>query len=131
MCTWWLNWKKLWKIKNRKSCPANCGLHHIHETSPPWHTVAENLLCILVLLANNNTDWWTHTYCIKRKQLYYVLQLYQLLSENHYALLSALFLLHRSMNQGLFEKHLCNQTTHYEKYRWFLLHKATPSCATT
>jgi len=29
--------------------------------------------------------------------------------------------LHSRTNQQLFEKHLCNQSHHYEKYRWFLL----------
>jgi len=35
----------------------------------------------------------------------------------HYGSLSAMFtLLHSSMNQGLFEKYICNQSSHYEKY---------------
>jgi len=37
--------------------------------------------------------------------------------------LSAMFnLLHSSMNQELFEEHLCNQGSYYEKYRQFPLH---------
>ena len=28
-------------------------------------------------------------------------------------------------NQELFEKHLCNQSSHYEKYRQFPLHRET------
>jgi len=37
--------------------------------------------------------------------------------------LSSMFnLLHSSTNQELFQKHLCNQSSHYEKYAQFLLH---------
>ena len=31
--------------------------------------------------------------------------------------------LYRSTNQKLFEKYLCNQSSKYEKYGWFLLYK--------
>ena len=37
--------------------------------------------------------------------------------------------LHSSTNQQLFEKHLCNQSSHYEKYRRFP-YEGKPSCAT-
>ena len=40
--------------------------------------------------------------------------------------------LHTNMNYDLVEKHLCNQGSHYEKYRQFpLLMQRKPSCATT
>ena len=46
--------------------------------------------------------------------------------------LSAMFdLLHSSMNQELFEKHLCNKSSHYEKYRQFLVTQKKPSRETT
>ena len=38
--------------------------------------------------------------------------------------------LHSSTNQELFEKHLCNQNSHYEKYGRFR-YKGKPSRATT
>ena len=42
----------------------------------------------------------------------------------HHALLSAMFnLLHSYTNWKLFEKHLCNQSSHFEQCRWFLLYK--------
>jgi len=42
-----------------------------------------------------------------------------IISENHYSSLSAMFiLLHSSMNQELFEKYICSQSGHYEKYGW-------------
>ena len=57
---------------------------------------------------------------------------YQLLSEklsNHYASLSAMFnLLHRITNQELFEKHLYNQSSHYEKYGRFPLQREVITC---
>jgi len=37
------------------------------------------------------------------------------------SLLTILNLLHTNMNQGLVEKHLCNQGSHYEKYGRFPL----------
>ena len=40
-------------------------------------------------------------------------------------------LLHSSMNQELFEKHLCNKSSHYEKYGRFLFMQRKPSRATT
>jgi len=53
----------------------------------------------------------------------------QFSSENrsiHCPSLSSMFnLLHNSMNQKLFEKHLCNQGSHYEKYRQFSLRKGS------
>ena len=36
--------------------------------------------------------------------------------------------LHSSMNQELFEKHLCNQNSHYEKYGQFLLQREAIMC---
>jgi len=36
--------------------------------------------------------------------------------------------LHSSINQKLFEKQLCNQSSHYEKYRQFPLHKGAITC---
>ena len=37
----------------------------------------------------------------------------------HYGSLSDMFtLLHSSMNQELFKKYVCNQSSHYEKYGW-------------
>ena len=36
-----------------------------------------------------------------------------------------------SMNQEVFEKHLCIKTSHYEKYGWFLVTHRKPSRATT
>jgi len=46
--------------------------------------------------------------------------------------LSAMFdSLHSSTNQELFEKHLCNKSSHYEKYRRFLVMQRKPSRATT
>jgi len=40
----------------------------------------------------------------------------------HCPSLSAVFdLLHSSTNQELFEKHLCNKSSHYEKYGWFFV----------
>jgi len=35
------------------------------------------------------------------------------------------------MNQEVFEKHLCNKSSHYEKYGQFPLHKGSQSHATT
>ena len=44
----------------------------------------------------------------------------------HYTSLTAIFnLLRSSMNPELLEKYLCSQRSHYEKYRWFLLHKGS------
>ena len=44
----------------------------------------------------------------------------------HFPSLSAMFnLLHSSTNQEVFEKHLCNQGSHYEKYGRFLLCKGS------
>jgi len=40
-------------------------------------------------------------------------------------------LLHSSKSQELFEKHLCNKSSHYEKYGQFLVMQRKPSCATT
>ena len=40
-----------------------------------------------------------------------------------YPLLFVVSPLHSSTNQELFKKHLCNQSTHYEKYRRFPLQK--------
>ena len=37
-------------------------------------------------------------------------------------------LLHSSMNQELFEKHLCNQNSHYEKYGRFPLRREAIMC---
>jgi len=49
----------------------------------------------------------------------------------HCSSLSAMFnSLHISTNQELFEKHLCNKSSHYEKYGWFLLMQRKPSRAT-
>jgi len=51
---------------------------------------------------------------------------------NHYPSLSSMFdSLHSSMNQEVFEKHLCNKSSHYEKYRQFLITQWKPSHATT
>jgi len=36
--------------------------------------------------------------------------------------------LHSRTNQELFEKYLCNQSSHYEKYGWFLLRKEANMC---
>ena len=41
------------------------------------------------------------------------------------SLSATLNLLHCSMNQELFEEHLCNQGSHYEKYGRFLLRKGS------
>jgi len=41
------------------------------------------------------------------------------------------YLLHSSTNQELFEKHLCNKSSHYEKYGRFLVTQRKPSHATT
>jgi len=46
----------------------------------------------------------------------------------NYPSLSAVFnSLHSSMNQELFEKHLCNKSSHYEKYGRFLVMQRKPS----
>ena len=46
-----------------------------------------------------------------------------------YSLLLAMFdPLHSSMNQKLFYKHLCNRSSHYEKYRWYLLRREAITC---
>jgi len=60
----------------------------------------------------------------------------QLLCEKwsiHYASLSTIFnSLHSSINRDLVEKHLCNPSSYYEKYGWFLLHmQRKPSRVTT
>jgi len=48
------------------------------------------------------------------------------------SLLSAMFdSLHSSTNQEVFEKHLCNKSSHYEKCGWFLVMQRKPSRATT
>ena len=39
--------------------------------------------------------------------------------------------LHSSTNQELFEKHVCDQSSHYEKYGRFLVTQRKPSRATT
>ena len=50
----------------------------------------------------------------------------------HCPSLSAMFdLLHSSMNQEVFEKHLCIKSSHYEKYWRFLITQRKPSHATT
>ena len=52
----------------------------------------------------------------------------------HYVSLSTIFnLLHSNTNWDLIKKHLYNQGSHYEKYRWFPLHMQgrKPSRATT
>jgi len=50
----------------------------------------------------------------------------------HYPSLSAVFdSLHSSTNQELFEKHLCNKSSCYEKYGRFLVMQRKPSRATT
>jgi len=50
----------------------------------------------------------------------------------HCPSLSAMFdLLDGSTNQEVFEKHLCRKSSHYEKYRRFLITQRKPSCATT
>ena len=47
----------------------------------------------------------------------------------HYSSLSAIFnLLHSSTNRELFEKHLCNQNSHYEKCERFLLRREAITC---
>ena len=44
----------------------------------------------------------------------------------HFPSLSAMFnSIHSSTNQEMFEKHLCNQGSHYGKYRWFPLLKGS------
>ena len=49
----------------------------------------------------------------------------------HCPSLSAVFdSLRSSTNQELFEKHLCNKSSHYEKYGQFLIAQRKPSCAT-
>jgi len=49
----------------------------------------------------------------------------------HCPSLSAVFdSLHSSTNQEMFEKHLCNKSSHYEKYGWFLVMQRKPSHAT-
>jgi len=40
-------------------------------------------------------------------------------------------LLLSSTNPELFEKHLCNKSSHYEKYGQFLITQRKPSCAIT
>jgi len=40
-------------------------------------------------------------------------------------------LLHSSMNQEVFEKHLCIKSSYYEKYGQFLVAQRKPSRATT
>ena len=51
-------------------------------------------------------SWWCHALQISSEKW-----------SIHYASLSAIFnLSHSSMNQQLFEKHLCNQSIHNEKY---------------
>jgi len=40
-------------------------------------------------------------------------------------------LLHSSTNQEVFEKHLCNKSSHYEKYGQFLITQRKPSRTTT
>jgi len=46
-----------------------------------------------------------------------------------YALMSTMFnLFNSSMNQTLFEKHLCNQSGYYEKYKQFTLWKKVIMC---
>ena len=45
--------------------------------------------------------------------------------------IAALYSLHSSMNQEVFEKHLCNKSSHYEKYGRFLITQRKPSHATT
>ena len=50
----------------------------------------------------------------------------------HCLSLSAIFdSLHSSMNQELFEKHICSKSCHYEKYRRFCITQRKPSHATT
>jgi len=50
----------------------------------------------------------------------------------HYSSLSAMFTpLHSSMNQELFEKHLCNKNSHYEEYGQFLISQRKLSRVTT
>ena len=68
-----------------------------------------------------------HAYCIKRKKLAIPSYISYCLKSIHYASLSAMFNpLHSNTNQGLFEKYLCNQSNHYEKYGY----ERKPSCAT-
>jgi len=44
------------------------------------------------------------------------------------SLLAMINLLHSSMNQKLFEKNLCNQSSHYENNGWFLLRMEVITC---
>jgi len=53
------------------------------------------------------------------------------LYSNTNLLLAILNLLHSSTNQELFEKHLCNQGSHYEKIQTISLTQRKPSRATT
>jgi len=39
-------------------------------------------------------------------------------------------LLHSKTNQKLYKKHLCNQISYYEKYKWYRAHQLSPSLST-
>jgi len=72
--------------------------------------------------------WWTHTYRIKAvAHPSYINN--HLKGRIHYASLSAMLkLLHSKANQGLYEKHLCNQSCHYEKYKISCMHQIQVPC---
>jgi len=75
--------------------------------------------CFLTYFGNDYCNWWTHAY-YKTKKWHHVPQLYQLSSEKwstQDALLSAMLnLLYSNMNQQLFEKNLCNHSSHYGQF---------------
>jgi len=99
-----------------------------------WSTMVLTLCKFLIfilrsLLWMHHIDWWTQAFNIKRKVWCHMPQLYQISSEKwniHYHSLSAIANpLHSSKIQELFEKYLCNQSSPYENYGWFLLHKGS------
>ena len=100
-------------------CPSNIWKWSIHYISLSTHYTAVQIKnCLksttaIKVVTMKNMDGAT---CPS-----YVYQKWSI----HYAILSAAFKppLHNSINQELFEKHLCSQSSHYEKHKRFPLLK--------
>ena len=86
-----------------------------------WPTLPGRQLRIM----QNGVPWRRGMELCTYEKAVFLPQLHQLSS------LSAMFnLLHSSTTQELFEKHLCNQNSHYEKYGQFPLRREALSPAT-
>ena len=98
------------------------------------HTLVEIFKFFVHLFVNYfYYDWLTHASRIKKIDMatYAPAINYHLKSEasiTHTSLPALLNPLHCSTKQELFEKHLCNQNSHYEKYGRFPLRREAITC---